>query len=85
MNEGKCCCVWCKRETYRHLLDGHRGCLVANRVAGRADLVANESVVVANAPVELVANRHGKYRDLDRRREYMRKLMARRRAERKAA
>lgn len=84
MNEGKCCCVRCGKETFRHLLDGHVSCLVVHRVANRADLVANESVVVANKPAELVANRHGKYRDLARRREYMRVLMARRRAEKRS-
>lgn len=76
-------CVWCRGEYYEAGGWRHEGCVVANRVDLRA-----KSAVVANAPVEksdrkLVANgtRHGKYRDVEARREYMRAYMARRRKE----
>ena len=53
----------------------HRGwerCKVAN-----TDVVAN---VVANKAPEPVANRHGKHADKAKRREYMKRYMAKRRA-----
>lgn len=56
-------------------------------VANKAALVANDVGMVANAP-SLVANkatRHGKYRNTERRKAYMRDLMRRKRAARKAA
>ncbi len=74
---GKVSCVGCRRETFAHLLERHRGCGVAN--------TAPKVALVANAPEVLVANRgvvsrHGKYADLEKRRAYMRAYMARRRA-----
>ena len=59
--------------------------MVANapiRVANASQRVANTAAAVANIPLPVVANstRHGKYRDIDRRRVYMREYMRRRRA-----
>ena len=48
---------------------------VANRVAN-TPLVANKTVANTES---LVANRHGQYADKDKRREYMRDYMAKRR------
>ena len=50
----------------------------SHRCVGNAQVtvVANKPEMVAN----VVANRHGKYADLDKRRAYMRAYMAKRRA-----
>jgi hypothetical protein len=50
-----------------------------------AGCVANTSPMVANAEEARVANttRHGKYADPDKRREYMRDLMRKRRSQEK--
>lgn len=69
-------CEGCGKRYYPAQGWAHKDCVVANRV----DLVANKSPVVANKPDELVANRHGKYRDPEKRRGYMKAYMARKRA-----
>ena len=74
MRLGLRCCVGCRREHVEGLSWKHEGCAVAN-----------SAPVVANTEAPRVANRHGKYRDLAKRREYMRQYMARRRAEARAA
>lgn len=80
----KVVCEGCGVSYFPALAWKHAGCVVANEpvvVANRADLVANESPVVANTEVELVANKHGVYADRQKRREYMRQYMARKRKE----
>lgn len=64
--------MWCRVVHYRNGMWKHDACVVANR----AVVVANK---VGSSEPALVANRHGKYRDLDARRAYMREYMRRRR------
>lgn len=82
--DGKVWCEGCGEWYFPALAWKHGVCVVANKpvvVANRVDLVANESPVVANTEVELVANKHGVYADRQKRREYMRQYMAKRRKE----
>jgi len=83
-------CVVCGRERNgnNEWLHVKRGC----PVVVHADVLVANTAVVANSPVEKVANkapalvankvanRHGKYADPVKRREYMKRYMARRRA-----
>lgn len=79
MQEGKVCCVRCGKETFRHLLDGHRLCATSNRV-----VPTSNGVVAATSNADVVeAAPGGKKQGWDRVKynEYMRGYMSRRRAE----
>lgn len=84
-------CTGCGKEYFPALEWKHAKCrAVANSPILALDVVANEVPEVANKEVVVVANnsrragmsdgsRHGKYKDLEVRRVYMRELMRKRR------
>lgn len=63
-------CERCGKSYWANQAWQHEACVV----------VANKTKMVANTPVEKVANRHGVYKDKEARLKYMRELMRRRRA-----
>lgn len=65
-------CAGCGRAYWPLQEWQHKACMVAN--------TSDISDVVANSTMPVVANKHGRYADTNKRRAYMREYMAKRRA-----